>query len=159
MLRLPKDLKDLLGDIFKEAGIGFRNFPGVHIHWQGCGDSGGIEDFTALTQAGIDYAKAHGCAPPTWRRKDASSNDPIDLEYYARIPGDIGMGNYRATLPLRERGRYELSEWVYNKFNLCEINDGGYGHIFIEMPFGKVWGESYDWVQEEVSNTLIDYEN
>ena len=57
--------------------------------------------------------------------------------------------------------RHELTidEWVYRHFDVCEINDGGFAHCFIEMPHGKVWGSSYNWVQTEEQVRFDSYED
>ena len=138
----------------KRAELDPRDYSAIHIHWSGCGDSGGIEDINPMNTDGLEYAKKHNAAPPTY--------GPEAQKYYPHMNRVDGNGNsYTSTVNLNRvrQSDYELDQWVYEAFDLCEINDGSYAHIFIDMTTRKVWGSSYNWVMDEVENIVIDHED
>lgn len=154
MKTIPRQHHETLVMLMKRADLDPRDYPAVHIHWTGCGDSGGIEDINPMTPAGLEVAQKHNQQPAMYH------NDGID--YYAthrRTDGN-GMG-FTCCINLNQhrRGDWELDQWVYEAFDLCEINDGSYAHIFIDMATRKVWGASYNWVMDEVENVVIDHED
>lgn len=155
MERIPREILDTLEDLYKTHSVSPRDFPGVHIHWQGCGDSGGIEEINFLTPQGVKYSKQYGSAPPIYQ---TGENGPGT--YYLVKPKQGHDGITRnSVVYVGEGNDYTLGQFIYERFDVCEINDGGYAHAFIEMPQGKMWGESWDWVHEERINTSIAYEN
>lgn len=153
MERIPRNILETLEDLYKRYSASPRDFPGVHIHWQGCGDSGGIEEITFLTREGVDYVKYHGSAPPSFMY-----DKPVNYYYTKETPGHDGITRNRV-VSADEGNDYTLGQFVYERFNICEVNEGGYAHVFIEMPQGKMWGESWDYVQTEQSNTCMYHED
>ena len=159
MNKVPREVLDAVEDLYKNAQVDPREFPGIYIYWQGCGDSGGIDDILFLSKEGLAYAKAADQAPPRWAPRP---NDPQGPEkmYACHMVQHSYMGEPRMT-PICGNHRHELTidEWVYRHFDVCEINDGGYAHVFIEMAHGKVWGNSYNWVQTEEEVRFDRYED
>ena len=157
MERIPRAILDTLEDLYKRHSVSPRDFPGVHIHWQGCGDSGGIEEIVFLTPQGVQYTKQYETAPPAYHTGQ-DNNGPS--QYYLTKPRQGHDGITRnAVVHVGEDNDYTLGEYIYNRFDVCEINEGGYAHVFIEMPHGKIWGKSWDWIHEESINTSLTYED
>ena len=165
-IKLPAEIVEEIEILQKSSNVDPREYPGIVIKWQGCGDSGGIESMNFLTPLGLDYIKKHHCAPTTWQMRHYNAhNEPLaDIpaikDHYHTHPDTDHRNlaiNRVTCATTNNRDIQALSQWVYEQWNLCEINDGGYGHIFIEVPFRKAWGESFDYVQEEVLNTSVDY--
>ena len=156
MERIPREILNTLEDLYKRHSVSPRDFPGVHIHWQGCGDSGGIEEITFLTPQGVQYVKQYNHAPPAYQTGEKGGPS----QYYLTKPQQGRDGITRDTVVhVGEDNDYTLGEFIYNRFDVCEINDGGYAHVFIELPHGKMWGESWDWIHEERINTSVAYED
>jgi len=147
----------ILEDLYKNHSASPRDYPGIYIHWQGCGDSGGIEEINFLTSDGIKYVKDTGSSPPRYTTRDHETK--LKQHYHTTLRNDLGRSAYDHVTYVERPNDYELDKWIYERWDLCEINDGSYAHIFIEMPFGKAWGESYDWIQSEELNTSIAYED
>jgi len=156
MTKLPRNILDEIEDLYKNLRLDPRQYPGIHIFWQGCGDSGGIEEFNFLTPKGLQYVKDKGYAPPTYTYRN---NDylPIDHYYMEHRPLTSHSPARAVVYSADMRHNLDIDQWVYNTFDLCEINDGGYAHCFIELPIGNVWGESYDYVQEEHLKVSMSY--
>ena len=159
MERIPRKVLDALEDLYKRHSISPRDYPGVHIHWQGCGDDGGIDEITFLSPIGIQYAKTYSTAPPAYSfKRNGSSVSPSEYYYTKERAGHDNI--MRDTVfSVDEENDYTIGKFIYERFGVCEINDGGYAHVFIEMPHGNIWGESWDWVTEERSNTCVSYED
>ena len=161
MNKIPREVLDAVEDLYKNSEVDPREYPGVYIYWQGCGDSGGIDEIHFLTKDGLDYAKRNDSAPPRWANQ---ANTPLTIEKMYAC--ETYTPRYDPSLPPRQRPisvnvRHELTidEWVYRHFDVCEINDGGFAHCFIEMPHGKVWGNSFNWVQTEEEVRYDRYED
>ena len=144
MNKIPREVLDAVEDLYKNSEVDPREYPGVYIYWTGCGDSGGVDHIHFLSPHGLNYAKLNDAPPPSY--------DEFCKMYACETYTPV----YNPDLPPRQRPifanvRHELTidEWVYRYFDVCEINDGGFAHCFIEMPHGKVWGNSYNWVQTE----------
>jgi len=158
MTKIPREVLDAVEDLYKNSQVDPREYPGMYIYWQGCGDSGGIDEILFLSKDGVDFAKRNDEAPPRWT---ARANDPFPVEkMYACSMESHPMGGVHHR-PIAGNHRHELTldEWVYRHFDVCEINDGGFAHVFIEMPHGKVWGSSFDWVQTEQQKRFDRYED
>ena len=158
MNKIPREVLDAVEDLYKNSQVDPREYPGVYIYWQGCGDSGGIDDIHFLSKDGLEYAKRQDCAPPRWL---AGPNDNMPEKMYAC---EMYTPTYDPTprqRPISANMRHELTidQWVYQHFDVCEINDGGFAHCFIEMPHGKVWGNSYNWIQTEEEVRYDRYED
>lgn len=154
-MKLPINLQQALLDAMKSAELDPREYPVIHIYWSGCGDSGGIEDIYALTQKGKEKVIEHGVLP-SYGEADLVACTVITREG-ANIPT---KWNRQINLNEHRHSRtYDLDQWVYEKFDLCEINDGGYGNIYIDLATRKAWGTSYNWVQEDVLNVEVAYED
>lgn len=147
-LKLPRELMDTVEDIYKNSSLSPRDYPGLMVQWSGCGDSGGVEDIYFLTPAGLKEAKTHD--PENGRPFSSYHTDEKNELYFARhrLPGRDFSQHVNGAVG--DRRDYSLDAWVYKKFNLCEINDGSYATVFIEMPRGNVWGQSYHWETHEV---------
>jgi len=146
MEKIPRNILDAVEDIYKNSEVDPREYPGVYIYWQGCGDSGGIDDISFLSKEGLDFVKQNNYAPMRW------AHDMKDVQQHWACR--VQQGRYQAEPSMQvvsgdDRQGYDLDQWVYEHFDVCEINDGGFAHCFIEMPHGKVWGNSYNWVQTE----------
>lgn len=154
-MKLPIPLQQGLLDTMKAAQLDPREYPVIHIYWSGCGDSGGIEDIYALTNVGKEKVIKHGCLPEYGQSEDVATTA------ITRQGGPVPRTfNTQVNLnPHRRDPQYALDQWVYKTFNLCEINDGGYGNIYVDLGTRKVWGTSYDWVTEDVENTNVEYED
>lgn len=154
-MKLPIPLQQGLLDAMKSAQLDPRNYPVIHIYWSGCGDSGGIEDIYALTQKGKEKVIEHGHLP-SYGEPELVATTVIHREG-ANVPTQwyrqINLNEHRHS------PTYDLDQWVYEKFDLCEINDGGYGNIYIDLATRKAWGKSYNWVQEDVLNVEVAYED
>ena len=159
MHKVPREVLDAVEDLYKNSQIDPRQYPGVYIYWQGCGDSGGIDDIHFLSKDGLDYAKRHDCAPPRWLTQLNDANGPEKM--YACETYSTPYDSTIRQRPISANVRHELTidQWVYEHFEVCEINDGGFAHCFIEMPHGKVWGNSYNWVQTEEEVRYDRYED
>lgn len=159
MNKVPREVLDAVEDLYKNSQVDPREYPGVYIYWQGCGDSGGIDDILFLSKDGLDFAKRNDEAPPRWAGR---ANDPFPIEkMYACEMYTPGYDPTPRQRPICGNHRHELTidQWVYQHFDVCEINDGGFAHCFIEMPHGKVWGNSYNWVQTEEQVRFDSYED
>jgi hypothetical protein len=162
-IKIPLEILEAIELIQKTSNVDPREYPGISIKWIGCGDSGGIEDLNFLTPLGLEYVKRHHCAPATWQmratREFKNQAAPTVLkDYYHATPIKNSHVASRETVTCGTNSDISaLSQWVYEQWDLCETDDGSYGNIFIEVPFRKAWGESFDYVQEEVLNTGIDY--
>lgn len=159
MERIPRAILNTLEDLYKRYSVSPRDYPGVHIHWQGCGDSGGIEEMHFLTPEGIKFCKENDAAPPSYL---IGERDPSKYYYTQKRTGIDFNGNNTEreyTVDIEEGNDYTLGQFIYERFSVCEVNDGGYAHAFIEMPHGKMWGESWDYVSEERINTSMAYED
>lgn len=160
MIKIPREILDALEDIYKNNNVDPREYPGVHIHWQGCGDSGGIEECHFLTNEGLKYCKQRGAAPPTWVWRNDDDSTPTRTYYKVTTAPTHDPSITREIVFGADTGHeYVVDEWVYRTFDVCEINEGGYADCFIEMPFGNCWGSSYQWVQEEHLNVSMAYED
>ena len=149
MNKIPREVLDAVEDLYKNNQVDPREYPGVYIYWQGCGDSGGIDDILFMSKDGLNFAKHNDLCPPRYNfHRDTPY--PIDKMYACHTVRNQ-YDNQDRLVPIAGNHRHELTldEWVYNYFDVCEINDGGFAHVFIEMPHGKVWGNSYNWVQTE----------
>ena len=149
MNKIPREVLDAVEDLYKDSQVDPREYPGVYIYWQGCGDSGGIDDILFMSQDGLDYAKRNDECPP---RYNFRPDTPYPIEkMYACHTVRNQYDNPDRLVPIAGNHRHELTidQWVYQYFDVCEINDGGFAHCFIEMPHGKVWGNSYNWIQTE----------
>jgi len=156
MTKLPRNILDEIEDLYKNLQLDSRQYPGIHIFWQGCGDSGGIEEFNFLTPLGLQYVKDRGGAPPSYAYRDESPT-PKDYYYTEHRPATPHSIARYIVYSADMRHNLDIDQWVYNAFDVCEINDGGYAHCFIELPMGNVWGESYDYVQEEHLKVSMSY--
>ena len=159
MNKIPREVLDAVEDLYKNSQVDPREYPGVYIYWQGCGDSGGIDEIHFLSKKGLEYAKRQDCAPPRWLAQHAGDN-PTE-EMYACETYTTQYDSTQRQRPISANYRHELTidQWVYQHFDVCEINDGGFAHCFIEMPHGKVWGNSYNWVQTEEEVRYDRYED
>jgi len=159
MNKIPREVLDAVEDLYKNSQVDPREYPGVYIYWQGCGDSGGIDDIHFLSKEGLEYAKRQDCAPPRWLSRNDGPNGPEKM--YACHTVRNQWDNQERLVPIAGNHRHELTidQWVYEHFDVCEINDGGFAHCFIEMPHGKVWGNSYNWVQTEEEVRYDRYED
>lgn len=149
MNKIPREVLDAVEDLYKASQVDPREYPGVYIYWQGCGDSGGIDEIYFMTPEGVEYAKRNDDAPPRYNFRPEQAN-PAAKFYACRL--ERGRYDDQERLqPIAGNHRHEMTidEWVYSHFDVCEINDGGFAHCFIEMPHGKVWGNSYNWIQTE----------
>lgn len=157
MNKIPREVLDAVEDLYKTAAVDPREYPGVYIYWQGCGDSGGIDDIYFMSKKGVDFAKRTDDAPPRWNHRP----DYKFEEHYACRMERGRWDNEPRLQPIAGNVRHELTidQWVYEHFDVCEINDGGFAHCFIEMPHGKVWGSSYNWVQTEEQVRFDSYED
>ena len=150
-------LMPILEDLYKNHYASPRDFPCIHIHWQGCGDSGGIEEINLLTAEGLQYIKEKDYLPPRYYHEGA---EPQLKKYWHTSPRNvIGRSAYHHITYIERPSDYELDKWIYERWGLCEINDGSYAHIYIEMPLGRAWGDSYDWIQSEELNTSVSHED
>jgi hypothetical protein len=158
MTSLPREVLDAVEDLYKNQNLDPREYPGIYIYWQGCGDSGGIDDLMFLTPKGLQWAKDLNECPPRWT--SPKSQDQVE-DFYACETVQQRYDPTPRTLPVQGNHRHDITidEWVYKYFDVCEINDGGFAHVFIEMPFGKVWGNSYNWVQTEEEILTMEYED
>ena len=156
MTKLPRNILDEIEDLYKNLRLDPRQYPGIHIFWQGCGDSGGIEELNFLTPLGLQYVKDRGYAPPTYVPQPADTS-PKDYYYTEHRPATPHSREREVVYTANMQHGMDIDQWVYNTFDLCEINDGGYAHCFIELPIGNVWGESYDYVQEEHLKVSMSY--
>lgn len=154
-MKLPIPLQQALLDAMKSADLDPRQYPVVHIYWSGCGDSGGIEDIHALTQKGKEQVIENGHLE-SYGLPELAACTVITREG-ANIPTkwyrQVNLNDHR------QSPNYDLDQWVYEKFDLCEVNDGGYGNIYIDLATRKAWGTSYNWVQEDELNVEIAYED
>lgn len=153
MKKIPRKVLDAVEDLYKNSQVDPREYPGVYIYWQGCGDSGGIDDILFMTPHGLNYAKLNDECPPRY-------NEFISKNYACHTVRNQ-YDNRERVVPIAGNHRHELTldEWVYQHFDVCEINDGGFAHVFIEMPHGKVWGNSYNWIQTEQEVRFDHYED
>ena len=156
MEKLPRKVLDAVEDLYKNNQVDPREYPGVYIYWQGCGDSGGIDDILFMTAHGVNYAKLNDACPPRF-------NDflhPVEKMYACHTVRNR-YDNQERLVPIDGNTHRDLTldQWVYQHFDVCEINDGGFAHVFIEMPHGKVWGNSYNWVQTEEEVRFDRYED
>ena len=154
-MKLPIHLQQVLLDTMKTAELDPRQYPVVHIYWSGCGDTGGIENIYALTQEGKETVIENGYLPgygePKWVACTVITREGANVPTTFHRQVDLN--------DLRHNPTYELDQWVYEKFDLCEVNDGGYGNIYIDLATRKAWGTSYNWVQEDVLNVDVAYED
>jgi hypothetical protein len=154
-MKLPIQLQQNLLDTMKSAQLDPRKYPVIQIHWSGCGDDGGIEDIFALTQQGKETVIEHGHLP------DYGKEEHVACTVQTRR-GMVPPRTFNVQVNLNEHRHghnYELDRWVYDKFDLCEVNEGGYGNIYVDLATRKVWGQSYNWVTEDVENVIIYYED
>lgn len=154
-MKLPIPLQEGLLDTMKAAQLDPRQYPVIHIHWNGSGDSGGIEDIHALTHIGKEKVIKYGCLPNYGQSEDVAIT--VITRQGAPIPS-----TYNAQVNLntsRRDPQYALDQWVYKNFDLCEINEGGYGNIYVDLGTRKVWGTSYNWVTEDIENVSVEYED
>jgi hypothetical protein len=159
MEKLPRKVLDAVEDLYKNNQVDPREYPGVYIYWQGCGDSGGIDDILFMSEDGLNYAKHNDQCPPRWQ---SGGHGPFPLEkMYACHTVRNRYDNQERLVPIDGNTHRDLTldQWVYQHFDVCEINDGGFAHVFIEMPHGKVWGNSYNWVQTEEEVRFDRYED
>lgn len=145
--------------LMKQADLDPREYPAIHIHWQGCGDSGGIEDINPMTPLGLEYSRKHNAEPQSM---DYTTHKPV--VHFAQVSrpythDPLRTYTQRITLTDFRRGDYDLDKWVYDNWGVCEINEGGYAHVFVDMATRKVWGESHDWITEDRLNLSINYED
>jgi hypothetical protein len=159
MNKIPREVLDAVEDLYKNSQVDPREYPGVYIYWQGCGDSGGIDDILFMSKDGLDFAKHNDECPPRYNFRPDTPY-PIDKMYACRTERS-NYDNMDRLVPIAGNHRHELTidEWVYRHFDVCEINDGGFAHVFIEMPHGKVWGSSFNWVQTEEEVRFDRYED
>ena len=154
MNKIPREVLDAVEDLYKNSQVDPREYPGVYINWQGCGDSGGIDTIHFMTAHGLNYAKLNDAPPPTY----PEFSKMYACETYTPTYDPTSTPRQR---PICANVRHEMTidEWVYRHFDVCEINDGGFAHCFIEMPHGKVWGNSFNWVQTEEEVRYDRYED
>lgn len=141
---------DSVEDVYKRSSLSPRDYPGLMIQWSGCGDSGGIEDIYFLTPAGLQEAKTHN--PENGVAFSAYQTGESNDLYFARteLPENGVRVHVNGAHPHQAGRDYSLDQWVYEKFHLCEINDGSHATVFIEMPRGNVWGQAYHWETNDV---------
>ena len=110
-----------------------------------------------MSKKGVDFAKRTDDAPPRWNHRP---DYKVEEHYACRMERNRWDDQPRL-MPIAGNVRHELTidQWVYQHFDVCEINDGGFAHCFIEMPHGKVWGSSYNWVQTEEQVRFDSYED
>jgi hypothetical protein len=156
MEKLPRKVLDAVEDLYKNNQVDPREYPGVYIYWQGCGDSGGIDDILFMTAHGVNYAKLNDACPPGFN----GFLHPVEKMYACHTVRNR-YDNQERLVPIDGNTHRDLTldEWVYQHFDVCEVNDGGFAHCFIEMPHGKVWGSSYNWVQTEEQVRFDSYED
>lgn len=140
----------------KTSRLDPRKYPVIHVYWSGCGDDGGIEEIHALTQAGKEQVIQEG------HLSDYGKEEWVACNTYTRESFRGTPVTFNAQINLLENrtgGNYELDRWIYDKFNLCEVNDGSYGNIYVDLATRKTWGRSYNWVTDDVLNVEKRYED
>tara|TARA_R100001510_G_C7597234_1_gene164946 strand:+ start:47 stop:526 length:480 start_codon:yes stop_codon:yes gene_type:complete len=159
MKKLPREILDAVEDLYKNSQVDPREYPGVYIYWQGCGDSGGIDDILFMSEDGLNFAKHNDECPPRYNFRPDTAY-PIDKMYACHTVRNR-YNNQDQLVPIDGNTHRDitLDQWVYEHFDVCEINDGGFAHCFIEMPHGKVWGSSFNWVQTEQEVRFDRYED
>ena len=80
MNKIPREVLDAVEDLYKASQVDPREYPGVYIYWQGCGDSGGIDDILFMTEDGLNFAKHNDECPPRYNFRPDTPY-PIDKMY------------------------------------------------------------------------------
>ena len=163
MEKIPREILDLIEDLYKRVDIDPRVYPIIQAKWNGCGDSGGLEEIHFLSVAGAAKLKSTVGAynPPETYGEHAHEYWHGEKQERQNIhgPGAIPMYWYRLTNGVNHLIGYEFSQYIYEKFDLCEINDGSHCTAYIEMPHGNIWGGAWHWEMQEIDGTQIEYED
>jgi hypothetical protein len=157
-MRMPSNIRNLIDDFYKNNQIDKRDYPLIYVHWHGMGDNGGIEEINLLTVEGYSYVIETTCNPAN-NSRDTQTSKYCLMDPVLRTSWDNKNVYVIRNFQEFHRDSYAIDEWLYTTFELCEINDGSFAHIYIDALTGQVWGEAEHYVQETVPGVTIEYEN
>jgi hypothetical protein len=161
MQKIPKALNTIINECYTQSRISPTDFPVIDIRYHGCGDSGGIESVMFLTHEGAKLAHMNK-VPGAWPKEDMKKFYATTTHSYVISADKSTTSTVPLEADLSDRqvasNWYQIEKWIYEKFGLCEINDGCMADIFVSQPLGNVWGRRTDFVTEE-HVTEFPYEN